>query len=70
MVDRLQARASYGRTIRDRALCLLEAHGPEAWGEAVRAARAPEITEAERRYWEAVADRVARLLGHREPAHA
>jgi hypothetical protein len=66
MVDRLQQRAAYGRSIRQRALCLLEAHGREAWGEAMSASREPGIAEAERSFWEAVAARVARQLGHRD----
>ena len=64
MVDRIEERAAYGRTIRERALCLMYAHGPEAWAEAVRAAREPGIAAGERSFWEAVAARIARQLGH------
>lgn len=70
MLERLEARAIYGRNIRERALCLLEAHGPAAWGEALNAAREPGIAETERQFWEAVAARVARQLGHRSVASA
>jgi hypothetical protein len=63
MLDRLESRAAYGRCIRERALCLLEAHGPAAWAEALEAAREPGIAAAERSFWEAVAARVARQLG-------
>jgi hypothetical protein len=65
MVERLEERAAYGRVIRQRAVCLLEAHGQEAWGEALSAAREPGLAEAERSFWEAVAARIARQLGHR-----
>jgi hypothetical protein len=70
MADRLKERAAYGRTIRQRAVCLLEAHGPDAWGEALSAAREPGLADAERSFWEAVAARVARQLGHRGVASA
>ena len=70
MAERLEERAAYGRTIRQRAFCLLEAHGPEAWGEALNASREPGLGDAERSFWEAVAARVARQLGHREMASA
>ena len=65
MVDRIEQRAAYGRTIRERAVCLLESHGPEAWAEALRAAREPGIAAGERNFWEAVAARIARQLGER-----
>lgn len=64
MVDRIEERAAYGRTIRERAVCLLDAHGPDAWAEARRAAREPGIGAGEASFWEAVAARIARELGH------
>jgi hypothetical protein len=70
MVEKLAERAAYGRTIRHRAICLLEAHGPEAWGEAISASREPGLAEAERSFWEAVAARIARQLGQRAAAPA
>jgi hypothetical protein len=70
MVERIEERAAYGRTIRERAVCLLESHGPEAWAEALRAAREPGIGADERAFWEVVAARVARELGHRGAAPA
>ena len=70
MAERLEERAAYGRTIRHRAICLLEAHGHEAWGEALKASREPGVGEAERSFWEAVAARIARQLGYREIASA
>jgi hypothetical protein len=70
MLDRLESRAAYGRSIRERALCLLEAHGPAAWVEAVEAAREPGIAAAERSFWEAVAARIARQLGDRDQLSA
>lgn len=70
MVERIEERAAYGRTIRERAACLVESHGPEAWAEALRAAHEPGIAAGERTFWEAVAARVARELGHRDAASA
>lgn len=61
-MDRLEQRASYGRSIRERAMLLLEAHGDAAWDEAVSAAREPGVAEADRSFWEAVAARIAREL--------
>ena len=63
MIPNLEARVAYGRSIRQRAVCLLEAHGPEAEAEARRAACEPGLAAAERSFWEAVAARVARHLG-------
>ena len=57
----LNERVAYGRSIRDRATCLLEAHGAQARAEALIAAGEPGIPEAERNFWEAVAARIARL---------
>ena len=36
MIPNLEARVAYGRSIRQRAACLLEAHGPEAEAEALQ----------------------------------
>jgi hypothetical protein len=66
MVERVEMRAAYGRSIRERALCMLDAHGVEAWAEARRAAGEPGLGAGERSFWEAVAARIARQLGHRE----
>ena len=61
MFPHLQERVAYGRSIRQRATCLLEAHGPEeARTEALRAASEPGLAEAERSFWQAVADRLER----------
>ena len=70
MCERVQVRAAYGRVIRDRADCMLEAHGPGAITEALRAAREPGVADADRCFWEAVAARVARQLGQRETVRA
>ena len=70
MVDKIEERAAYGRTIRARAVCLLDSHGPEAWAEALRASREPGIAAGERFFWEAVAARIARELGHRDASVA
>lgn len=66
MVDKIEERAAYGRTIRERAVCLLDSHGPDAWAEARRAAREPGIAAGEQSFWEAVAARIARELTHRD----
>ncbi len=60
MTPLLAERIDYGRTIRDRANCLIEAHGLSAEAEALRAGQDPELAEAERTFWQAVAARVAR----------
>jgi hypothetical protein len=70
MIPNLEARVAYGRSIRQRAACLLEAHGPEAEAEALRAAGEPGLAAAERSFWEAVAARVARHLNTRSFAPA
>jgi hypothetical protein len=57
----LNERVEYGRMIRDRAACLLEAHGSRAQAEALIAACEPGIPDAERSFWEAVAARIVRL---------
>lgn len=69
-MDRIEERAAYGRTIRERAVCLLESHGPEAWAEALRAAEEPGIAAGERSFWKAVAARIARQLRHRDASVA
>lgn len=67
MFPHLQERVAYGRSIRQRATCLLEAYGAEeARAEALRAAAEPGLAEAERSFWQAVADRLARAGGLRE----
>ena len=65
----IEERIAYGRSIRDRAACLLDAHGALAEAEALKAAREPGVAEAERCFWEAVAARVARQLGQAAAAH-
>jgi hypothetical protein len=57
------ARIAYGREVRLRAACLIEAHGQAAEAEAWLAAGEPGIPAAERNFWEAVAARLARLDG-------
>ena len=56
----LEERIAYGRAIRQRASCLIDAHGAEARAEALRAAEEPGMAAAERSFWMAVAARVAR----------
>ena len=62
MVPHFQERVAYGRSIRERARCLLESHGPAAVSEALRAAQEPGLAAAERSFWQAVAARVVRQL--------
>ncbi len=62
----LELRIAYGRSIRHRALCLIEAHGAEAEDEALRASVEPGLPAAERSFWEAVAARIARHLEPRD----
>ena len=62
MVPHLQERVAYGRSIRERARCLVESHGEAAASEALRAAQEPGLGAAERSFWEAVAARVVRHL--------
>jgi hypothetical protein len=63
MKSALEARIAYGRDIRSRAEMLVEAHGAVAEAEAREAARIPGTAAADRFFWEAVADRVARMRG-------
>jgi hypothetical protein len=60
MSDALSKRVDLGRSVRARALCMMEAHGPEAERAARAAAREPGVSAADRNFWELVADRVAR----------
>ena len=62
MFPHLEERVAYGRSIQQRASCLIEAHGHAAEEEARRAASEPGLAAAERSFWEAVASRVARHL--------
>lgn len=61
MSDTLSKRVDLGRSVRARALCMMEAHGPEAERAARAAAREPGVSAANRNFWELVADRVARI---------
>lgn len=70
MFPHFEERIAYGRAIRDRALCLSDAHGAEAAAEALGAAGEPGIAAAERSFWEAVAARLSRGSSPREPAIA
>jgi len=60
MRQQLAERIEYGRTIRERAECLLAAHGRAAEAEARLAARLAGAAAAERDFWDAVADRAGR----------
>ena len=61
MITRLEDRSAYGRAIRDRALCLMEAHGEHAEALALDAAAETGLPEPQRNFWEAVARRIARI---------
>jgi hypothetical protein len=69
MLPSIEERVAYGRSIRQRALCFLDAHGTYAEAEALNAALEPGIGEAERCFMEAVAGRVARMLAHSTAVH-
>lgn len=56
----LEKRVAYGRSIRQRARCLVDAHGPRAEAEALQAAGEPGIAAADQSFWTAVAARIAR----------
>jgi len=60
MSDMLSKRVDLGRSVRARALCMMEAHGPEAERASREAAREAGVSAADRNFWELVADRVAR----------
>ena len=62
MFPYLEERIAYGRSIRQRASCLIDAHGAEALG----AAEEPGVAAAERSFWMAVAARIAREFDRRE----
>ena len=68
MYPGVEARIAYGRSIRERAACLLETYGELAADEALRAADEPGLTAADRSFWEAVAARLTRQAGA-PPAH-
>jgi hypothetical protein len=61
MITRLHDRIAYGRAIRDRALCLIEAHGVHAAELARDAGSETGLPEAQRGFWMAVAERIERL---------
>ena len=63
MHPNFEARVAYGRSIRERASCLIEAYGGRAGEEALRAADEPGLAAADRSFWQAVAARLARELG-------
>lgn len=70
MVAKIEERAAYGRTIRERAVCLIDSHGPEARAEALRAAEEPGIAAGEQSFWQAVAARIARELARPDASAA
>jgi hypothetical protein len=65
MLPRLQDRIAYGRSIRERALCLVEAHGPDAEALALDAAAEVGLPAPQSSFWQAVAVRAARLSAAR-----
>jgi hypothetical protein len=65
----LDDRIAYGRAIRHRAECLIDAHGTTATDEARRAAAEPGLSEADRHFWQAVAERLARLAAPQPRLH-
>lgn len=61
MSPRLRDRIDYGRMVRVRALCLVEAHGAAAEAMLRSACSDPGLPIAEQTFLQAVAARVARL---------
>ena len=61
MTARLRDRIDYGRVVRLRALCLIEAHGDAAEAVVRQASADFGLPIADRSFLEAVAARVARL---------
>ncbi len=70
MYPHIEERVAYGRSIRQRASCLIDAHGPAAQAEALLASEEPGLAAAERSFWMAVAARVARHLGQQDAVPA
>jgi hypothetical protein len=66
MFPNMEERIAYGRSIRHRAMCLIESYGPAAEAEARRAAEEPGLAAAERSFWESVAARVERHFSYRD----
>jgi len=60
MTPLMKERIAYGRSIRARATCLIDAHGERAQVEARLAAGDRDLSEADRLFWEAVAGRIVR----------
>lgn len=56
----MKERIAYGRSIRARAACLIDAHGERAQVEARLAAGDRDLSEADRLFWAAVEGRVVR----------
>jgi hypothetical protein len=70
VIARLHDRIAYGRAIRDRALCLIEAHGVHAAGLARDAASEMGLPEPQRVFWDSVAARIDRIAAAAAPARA
>lgn len=58
----LEERIAYGRAVRERALCLVEAHGAQAKTVLREAVEEAGLPVGERLFLEAVHDRVDRLF--------
>ena len=52
LLAHLEERVAYGRSIRQRASCLIDAHGPRAEAEALLAAEEPGLAAAEQSFWD------------------
>jgi hypothetical protein len=61
-LSRLEERIALGRAIRDRASATVAARGRQAELAAWLAARAPDLSDRERAFQEAVAARVSRMF--------
>lgn len=64
MLKHIEERVAYGRSIRSRALWLIEAHGAARAATLARtAAQEPGAAAADRMFWLAVSARIDRLNG-------
>lgn len=61
MRPELEERIAYGRAVRERALCLIAAHGSDAAPMAREAANDPGLPVADRLFFEAVGRRIERI---------
>ena len=61
MLQHIEERVAYGHSICERAACMFDAHGEQAEAMARSASAENGNPVAERNFWRAVADRLARM---------